>query len=168
MRAESWTMWVIVSSWRLRGYCRRKWPSWIQVALSIPLRSPARLATPLSLAPCSLFLFPRCPPRPFPPSALFAPSNRSFRLAFPSFIHAQHPMLRCFRSLLSCTPILPLHLGRMGGKRVILSIFSLFLSDLLELNFFILFLFFFFDYSINEWSPRFPGSFLLSGKKGRK
>lgn len=53
-RAESWTMWVIVSSWRLRGYCRRKWPSWNQVALSIPLRSPARLASPRSL---SLFLF---------------------------------------------------------------------------------------------------------------
>lgn len=96
-------MWVIVSSWRLRGYCRRKWPSWIQVALSIPLPDP-RLALPRrSLALRPLFLSPRCPPRSSPPSALFAPSNRSFRLAFPSFVHAQHLVLRCFPSLLSCT-----------------------------------------------------------------
>lgn len=96
-------MWVIVSSWRLRGYCRRKWPSWIQVALSIPLPDP-RLALPRrSLALRPLFLSPRCPPRSSPPSALFAPSNRSFRLAFPSFVHAQHLVLRCFPSLLPCT-----------------------------------------------------------------
>lgn len=97
-------MWVIVSSWRLRGYCRRKWPSWIQVALSIPLRSPARLATPLSLAPCSLFLFPRCPPRPSPPfcsvcslesviSPCFSlfhpcPTSHVALFSFPPFLHA--------------------------------------------------------------------------------
>ena len=92
MRAESWTMWVIVSSWRLRGYCRRKWPSLIQVALSIPLPDP-RLALPrrsLALRPLFLSLslssLPTSSP-PSPPSALFAPSNQSFRLAFPSFIH---------------------------------------------------------------------------------
>lgn len=65
-------MWVIVSSWRLRGYCRRKWPSLIQVALSIPLPDP-RLALPrrsLALRPLflSFSLSPRCPPpRPPPP-----------------------------------------------------------------------------------------------------
>lgn len=84
-RAESWTMWVIVSSWRLRGYCRRKWPSWNQVALSIPLRSPARLASPRSLSFSFSILFSLSSP-PLP-SALLAPLNPSFHLAFPSFVH---------------------------------------------------------------------------------
>lgn len=84
-RAESWTMWVIVSSWRLRGYCRRKWPSWNQVALSIPLRSPARLASPRSLSFSFSILFSLS--SPLLPSALLAPLNPSFHLAFPSFVH---------------------------------------------------------------------------------
>lgn len=101
-------MWVIVSSWRLRGYCRRKWPSLIQVALSIPLPDP-RLALPrrsLALRPLflSFSLSPRCPPpRPPPPLLLcLLPRISHFALLFP--LSSTTPdMLRCFRLPLSCT-----------------------------------------------------------------
>ena len=93
-RAESWTMWVIVSSWRLRGYCRRKWPLWNQVALSIPLRSPARLASPLS-------------PSPFPSLSLrqaslpTAPTCSFESVISPRFFPSFSSNPPCFRSLVS-------------------------------------------------------------------
>lgn len=149
-------MWVIVSSWRLRGYCRRKWPSLIQVALSIPLPDP-RLALPrrsLALRPLFLSLslssLPTSSP-PSPPSALFAPSNQSFRLAFPSFIHdARHvalfsspPFLREDYSILR--PILPLLVeGRQRLETFLSVISSFFSSPLLDPLLFRLFEFEFF------------------------
>lgn len=159
-------MWVIVSSWRLRGYCRRKWPSLIQVALSIPLPDP-RLALPrrsLALRPLFLSLslssLPTSSP-PSPPSALFAPSNQSFRLAFPSFIHdARHvalfsspPFLHEEYILSFGRSFLSLWKGGRGWKHF---------SPLFHPFFPLLFsIFFFFDYS----NSSFFRTNRLSGKK---
>lgn len=135
MRAESWTMWVIVSSWRLRGYCRRKWPSWIQVALSIPLRSLARLATPLSRSlSLSLSSLPTSlPPPPFcsvcsfesvisPCFSLFRPSPTSPRVVFlPSFLARNENI---------STPILPKRGGRGGRLEQFVVTLFLFLFSL--------------------------------------
>lgn len=106
-------------------------------------RSPARLATPLPRSPSSLSLslssLPTSSP-PSPPSALFAPSNQSFRLAFPSFIHdARHvalfsspPFLREDYSILR--PILPLLVeGRQRLETFLSVISSFFSSPLLDL-----------------------------------
>lgn len=106
-------------------------------------RSPARLATPLPRSPSSLSLFlslsslPTSSP-PSPPSALFAPSNQSFRLAFPSFIHdARHvalfsspPFLHEDYSILR--PILPLVEGRQRLETFLSVISSFFSSPLLD------------------------------------
>lgn len=161
-------MWVIVSSWRLRGYCRRKWPSLIQVALSIPLPDP-RLALPrrsLALRPLFLSLslssLPTSSP-PSPPSALFAPSNQSFRLAFPSFIHdARHvalfsspPFLHEDYSILR--PILPLVEGRQRLETFLSVISSFFSSPLLDLLLFRILI------RIRAFSRRI----VCLGKKGR-
>lgn len=160
-------MWVIVSSWRLRGYCRRKWPSLIQVALSIPLPDP-RLALPrrsLALRPLflSLSLLAAHLLAPLPPSALFAPSNQSFRLAFPSFIHdARHvalfsspPFLHEDYSILR--PILPLVEGRQRLETFLSVISSFFSSPLLDLLLFRILI------RIRAFSRRI----VCLGKKGR-
>lgn len=161
-------MWVIVSSWRLRGYCRRKWPSLIQVALSIPLPDP-RLALPrrsLALRPLflSFSLSPRCPPpRPPPPLLLcLLPRISHFALLFP--LSSTTPdMLRCFRLPLSCARIilsfgrsfLSLWKGGRGWKH-----FSPLFHPFFPLLFSILF---FFDYS----NSSFSGRIVCLGKKGR-
>lgn len=129
-------------------------------------RSPARLATPLPRSPSSLSLFlslsslPTSSP-PSPPSALFAPSNQSFRLAFPSFIHdARHvalfsspPFLHEEYILSFGRSFLSLWKGGRGWKHF---------SPLFHPFFPLLFsIFFFFDYS----NSSFFRTNRLSGKK---